>query len=158
MSHSVCVCVCWCVYVSLVSSVFMQNKKLGPWSDKVSHITAKQSTNIWFWDNFKQEIAYAVTKPWFIVDQHCIISQFHEHIYSLRCCCCIFHPWPELLLWNLHVYLTGRSSVSLRTGALLHLQSTFVTGGLRNGNVHLDVWDTNKHTQKKHIMINTRYI
>lgn len=38
--------------------------------------------------------------------------------------------------------LARRSSVSLWTGALLHLHSTFITSGVRNSDVHLDVGDT----------------
>lgn len=38
-------------------------------------------------------------------------------------------------------HLTGRSSVSLRAGALLYLHSTVIAGGVRNSDVHLDVCD-----------------
>lgn len=45
--------------------------------------------------------------------------------------------------------LTGWSSVSLRAGALLHLQRTVVTCGVRYSDVHLDVRDTKQHRENK---------
>lgn len=50
---------------------------------------------------------------------------------------------------NLNIYLAGSSFVPFWTGALLHLQGSFITSQVRNSDVHLDIgdaaWQKNKN-------------
>lgn len=69
----------------------------------------------------------------------------HRLLVYKKCSRCII----RLLFFKLLPHLAGRSLVSLGAGTLLNFKSPFITGGVRNSDVHPDVWDTIKKKTKQ---------